>query len=106
MTRRWQESPECQYETKNFIKNRFAKNEVTVIPVWYDSFDDDYDNQPGHYYKTLWNSVQGVFKDDRNQDWIMTILNMLISSSNKEPKLPSSRQWLLEMIDTVCQEVS
>jgi hypothetical protein len=106
MTRRWQESPECQYETKNFIKNRFAKNEVTVIPVWYDSFDVDYDNQPGHYYKTLWNSVQGVFKNDRNQDWIMAILNMLIRSSNKKPKLPSSRQWLLEMIDNVCQEVS
>ena len=78
----------------------------SFIPVWYDSFDVDYDNQPGHYYKTLWNSVQGVFKDVRNQDWIMKILNMLIRSSNKKPKLPSSRQWLPEMIDTVCQEVS
>ena len=33
------ESPECRYETKLIIKNRFAKNEVTVIPVGYDSFD-------------------------------------------------------------------
>ena len=31
---------------------------------------------------------------------------MIIRSSNKKPKLPSSRQWLPEMIDTVCQEVS
>ncbi len=70
------ESPECRYETKLIIKNRFAKNEVTVIPVGYDSFDDDYDNQSGHhYYKTpLWNSVPGVFKNDRNQDWIMAII--------------------------------
>ena len=33
MTKLWQESNECQYETKLIIKNRLAKKEVTVIPV-------------------------------------------------------------------------
>jgi len=77
MTNGWQRSNECQIETKH-IKTRLANKEVTVIPIFYDSFDDKYDNQYGHYYRKTWNSIQSVYKKkDSVQDWKQTVLNLL-----------------------------
>jgi len=75
MTDGWQLSDECQIET-SIIKNRLAKNNVTAIPVWYDSFDDEYDNRPRHFYRTLWNSIQGVFRGT-GEEWMNTVLKLL-----------------------------
>ena len=75
MTDGWQLSDECQIET-SIIKNRLAKNNVTAIPVWYDSFDDEYDNRPRHFYRTLWNSMQSVFRGT-GEEWMNTVLKLL-----------------------------
>ena len=74
-------SGECQIETK-LIKNRLADNEVIVIPVWYDSFDKEYDNQRGHNYWKTWKSYQGVIMANAGADkdyLVNTILKMLNS---------------------------
>ena len=75
MTDGWQLSDECQIET-SIIKNRLAKNNVTAIPVWYDSFDDEYDDRHRHFYRTLWNSMQSVFRGT-GEDWKKIVLNLL-----------------------------
>jgi hypothetical protein len=75
LTYGWQKSPECQYET-DIAENRRAMGGVTIIPVWYKSFDAKYDEEKGHYYKTgPWKSIQGVFKTDK--EWMNTVLNLL-----------------------------
>ena len=77
----WQDSGECQIETRH-IKNRLADNEVIVIPVWYDSFDKEYDNQRGHNYWKTWKSYQGVIMANAGADkdyLVNTILKMLNS---------------------------
>ena len=74
MTDRWQLSDECQIET-NIVKNRIS--EVTVIPVFYKSFDAKYDNRFGHHYLTTWKSFQGVPNKEKDPDWKNTILNLL-----------------------------
>ena len=54
---------------KLIVENqRAGEEEVTVIPdhCWYDSFDDEYDNECGHhdYYMIIWRSLQSaVFKN-------------------------------------------
>ncbi len=46
-------SGECQIETK-IIMNRYAKQDVNIIPVWFESFDKEYDNRQllGRHYLT------------------------------------------------------
>jgi len=37
-----------------------------------------HDNQPEHYYKSgIWQSIQGVFSKDNDQDWKGTTLKRL-----------------------------
>jgi hypothetical protein len=74
MTNGWQLSKECKFET-DIVKNRLAKGEVTIIPVWFDSFDKEYDNQRGHYYKTSWSHFQAVFFKD--SDWKERLVKLL-----------------------------
>jgi hypothetical protein len=74
MTNGWQLSKECKFET-DIVKNRLAKGEVTIIPVWFDSFDEKYDKQRGHYYKTSWKHFQAVFFKD--SDWKERLLKLL-----------------------------
>ena len=70
----WQDSGECQYET-NIVLNRLAGGKVKIIPVWFDSFDEKYDNQRGHYYKTSWSHFQAVFFKD--SDWKERLFKLL-----------------------------
>ena len=82
MTNGWQLSDECQKETA-IVKNR-AQTEVTIIPVWFDSFDDKYDaDRRGHGYKTIWKHLQGVFKDRSiGPDWKERLLKLLSNKKN------------------------
>ena len=77
MTNGWQLSKECKFET-DIVKNRLAKGEVTIIPVWFDSFDEKYDEQRGHYYKNSWNHFQGVPSKKMTQ----ILLTRLFSNSS------------------------
>ena len=83
MTNGWQLSKECKFET-DIVKNRLAKGEVTIIPVWFDSFDDKYDaDRRGHGYKTIWKYLQGVFKDRSiGPDWKERLLKLLSNKKN------------------------
>ena len=78
MTYGWQLSDECQKETA-IVKNR-AQTEVTIIPVRFDSFDDEYDeDERGHGYNTIWKHFQGVFK---GPDWKERLLMLLSPEEN------------------------
>jgi hypothetical protein len=78
MTDGWQLSDECQKETA-IVKNR-AQTEVTIIPVRFDSFDDEYDeDERGHGYNTIWKHFQGVFK---GPDWKERLLMLLSPEEN------------------------
>ena len=68
MTNGWQLSKECQYEVINIVMNRHAKQEVIIIPVWYESFDDEYDKRDGHNCKTVWKIIQGAFRG-KGEEW-------------------------------------
>jgi hypothetical protein len=83
MTRMWQDSGECQIETRH-IKNRLGDNEVIVIPVWYDSFDKEYDNRRGHNYWKTWKSYQGVFMANAgaDKDYLVNTILEMFSSRN------------------------
>lgn len=76
LTNGWQTSPECQWET-GIIKQRIAKKEVKVIPVYYNDFDKTYDDKTdGHDYKFQWNDFQSVWAND--EDWMNRIMNLLV----------------------------
>jgi len=75
MSNGWQTSNECQYET-GIIKTRIAQKEVTVIPVYYDDFDDDYDRDAEQHYKKIWNDIQSVY-GKRDDSWRKRILELL-----------------------------
>ena len=62
-----------------------------------DSFDDEYDNQPGHYYRTTWNSIQSVYKD-RVQDWKKIVVKLfppLLQHDNSSTKRVVLPQWYI-----------
>ena len=69
-----QTSGKVQKETK-IVKNRSSKD-VTIIPVFYESFDAEYDNQVGHYYVTNWKSLQGVPSKEKDPDFMNTLLKL------------------------------
>jgi hypothetical protein len=75
MTDGWQDSFESQFETQ-IVLNRYAKQGVIIIPFWFDSFDEEYDNRLGHHYLTAWQSIQGVYKD-KDPDHVNTLLKLL-----------------------------
>ena len=70
MTDRWQTSGECQYETK-FIKTRLTRNKVHIIPVYYISFDDNYDDN-NQFYKITWASYEGIPCKENDDNWMET----------------------------------
>jgi hypothetical protein len=74
MTFGWQTSDEVQKETR-IVKNRPSKD-VTIIPIFYESFDAEYDNQVGHYYVTNWKSLQGVPSKEKDPDFMNTLLKL------------------------------
>ena len=82
MTDGRQISDECQKETA-IVKNR-AQTEVPIIPVQFDSFDENYDgDQRGHGYNTIWKHFQGVFKDSSiGPDWKERLLMLLPEKHN------------------------
>jgi hypothetical protein len=84
MTFGWQTSDEVQKETK-IVKNRSSKD-VTIIPVFYESFDAEYDNQVGHYYVTNWKSLQGVPSKEKDPDFMNTLLKLFRAHEVKETK--------------------
>lgn len=71
MTDGWQKSDECQFETK-IVENRVADKEVTVIPVWFDSFDKTYDKKEKQFYWNTWKSFQACFRKD--ETWMDKVL--------------------------------
>jgi hypothetical protein len=82
----WQDSDECQYET-GIVLNRLAGGKVTIIPVWFDSFDEKYDEQRGHYYKNSWNHFQGVPSKKNDPNTINeTILKLIQPLNGAVPK--------------------
>ncbi len=80
MTKEWQQSNECQYETQ-IAEHRRAQKELEIIPVKFlDSFDDEYDAQPGHRYAVKWSYLQSVHKvADDSKDWMKAVLLQLRS---------------------------
>jgi len=65
----------------SIVNNRYTmlnRKSRWLIPVWYDSFDEnEYDNQPEHYYKSgIWQSIRGDFNDS-DHDWKGTPLKRL-----------------------------
>ena len=61
-----------------FIKfHNSASASISPLPVWYDSFDDEYDNQLGHYYKEgIFKSIQHVDRDEDGMN--STLLKKLL----------------------------
>ena len=82
ITKGWQEPHECQYETE-LIRQRLARKEVTIIPVYYKDFDEAYDKkQEGHNYKFKWNDVQSVYQKEGDEgEWMNTILKLVVAES-------------------------
>ncbi|GFH52660.1 hypothetical protein CTEN210_09136 [Chaetoceros tenuissimus] len=78
MTDGWQKSNEFQFEM-DIIKNRFAKKEVTVIPVLYNSVDYYFDAEKKHFYRTTFGSYQGIPSKEKDEDWMDSILKLLSS---------------------------
>ena len=83
MTKLWQES------NANHQKSTCKEGSYSY-PCFFttDSFDDEYDNQPGHYYRTTWNSIQSVYKD-RVQDWKKIVVKLfppLLQHDNSSTK--------------------
>ena len=79
MTKGWQLSDECQYETQ-IAENRRAKKKLEVIPVKFvGDFDDEYDKREGHRYMEIWSSLQSVYKtaDDTDDRWMSVLLRQL-----------------------------
>jgi len=87
VTKGWQMSKECQYESR-LIRKRIADQDVKVIPVYYQDFDEAYDKtSAGHNYKFKWNDFQSVFRqkgdegnwmaNEEENKWMKTILNLL-----------------------------
>jgi hypothetical protein len=82
MTKGWQQSFECQFET-DYIVNRMARRNVIIIPVYYKSFDEDYDrnttDQYPYSYKDLWNDLQSVYcnKYDDREKWMDAVSGLL-----------------------------
>ncbi|GFH61653.1 hypothetical protein CTEN210_18129 [Chaetoceros tenuissimus] len=76
MTDEWQKSGECQIETK-IIKNRLARKRVVVIPVYYKCFDEDYDEDNNHFYRTSWASYQGIPCKEEDGIWMESISKLL-----------------------------
>jgi len=77
MSNGWQKSNECQVETRT-IENRLAREEVIVIPVYYDDFDPAYDIKADQLYKLSWGGIQSV-KRQRDDSWRKRILELLSS---------------------------
>lgn len=76
MTDGWQKSNECQYETE-IIKNRVVNKSVKVIPVYYKSFDLDYDKSSEQFYKVIWRSFQSIQSKENNDKWMEAVLQLL-----------------------------
>jgi len=74
LTNGWQKSGECQFETK-IVVNRHVQNKVEILPVFFDDFDEEYDQESGHYYKLTWQELQTVWRN--SGDWKQTILNLV-----------------------------
>eukprot|EP01083_Nonionella_stella_P297363 1009868_1 len=102
VTKGWQMSKECQYETR-LIRKRIADQNVKVIPVYYQDFDETYDKtSAGHNYKFKWNDFQSVYrqkgdegnwmnnlllaKEDEDK-WMKTILNLLAKEEDNSTSM-------------------
>jgi hypothetical protein len=79
ITNKWQDSGECQYET-DIVMNRLE--EVTIIPVWFKSFNQKYDEQRGHYYKNTWKHLEGVPSKENDPNFNETILKLIPAPLN------------------------
>jgi len=55
--------------------NRSVENEVEIIPVFFDDFDDKYDKESGDYYKLIWKELQSVWRN--SDDWKQKILKLV-----------------------------
>jgi hypothetical protein len=86
MTKRWQQSNECQFETESILK-RMAGRDVIIIPVYYECFDKDYDKnttkQNPYSYKGLWSDLQSVYcnKYDDREKWMDAVSKLLPKDS-------------------------
>ena len=76
MSNGWQQSNECQFETR-IILNRTAPGDVIVIPVYYDDFDVAYDHDAKQYYKQSWGGIQSVFRERDDDAWMKRVLKLL-----------------------------
>jgi hypothetical protein len=79
ITNKWQDSGECQYET-DIVMNRLE--EVTIIPVWFKSFNQKHDKQRGHFYKNSWKHFQGVPSKENDPNFNETILKLIPAPLN------------------------
>jgi hypothetical protein len=80
MTKGWQQSKEYQFETE-LIVNRMCDRDVIIIPVYYKSFDEDYDkNTTKKYpysYKNLWSNLQSIYCNDNREKWMDAVSALL-----------------------------
>jgi hypothetical protein len=97
VTKGWQMSKECQYETR-LIRKRIADQNVKVIPVYYQDFDEAYDKtSTGHNYKFKWNDFQSVYRqkgdegnwmaNEEEDKWMKTILNLLAKEEDNSTSM-------------------
>lgn len=70
MTKGWQESKECKWEFQRVI-DRAVKEEVTIIPVMYEDFDDDLDSKNGDL-KIQIGSIEFIFHSDSG--WVERVV--------------------------------
>eukprot|EP01047_Picozoa_sp_COSAG01_P071671 COSAG01_NODE_11184_length_1988_cov_2.370566_3_plen_267_part_00 len=72
MTDGWQDSTECQFETQRAL-NRLAAQQVVFVPVQYESFSVEADENGPMFMDMIGTSTQIIFKDT-DVDWMGAVL--------------------------------
>ncbi|GFH52601.1 hypothetical protein CTEN210_09077 [Chaetoceros tenuissimus] len=75
MTDGWLKSNKYQFET-DIVKTRLARKRVHIIPLYYSSFDDGFDEDNNHFYGTSWASYQGIPSKENDVKWKESILKL------------------------------
>jgi hypothetical protein len=74
MTKGWQQSEECQSESKMMFQ-RFKKDRVIVIPVKYPDFDVKYDVSEQQNWTKRFATIQDIDRADKN--WMRRIYDSI-----------------------------
>jgi len=67
MTHGWQKSYECAWEFERVL-HRAARRQVTIIPIMYEDFDPDYDEENDMFVAQIGGFIQFIYH--RDESWV------------------------------------